>query len=117
MCGLTSRPRRTPAAPLVFDVKQLMQGRSIPCRYCTATKFICFWGELVDYKPWRRPVLLVLSILLTMGMFGLSWLIFFRPTAEVYLLISVPMALIGFLGCLVSVSGCDSCVVRLWGDV
>lgn len=86
-----------------------------PCPFCPATKAICFWGELRPYAPWRRWVLLACSVLLAVLFGGIMW--YFTTKLNWLLwLISVPMFPVSLLGIAVSISGCERCVVRLFGD-
>ena len=85
------------------------------CPLCPATGFICFWGELKPYAPWRRWVLLACSVLLAALFGGILW--FSSPELHwVLWVISVSMVLISGLGVATSVVGCERCVVRLYGD-
>ena len=87
-----------------------------PCRFCPVTRFICFWGEINPYAPWRRSVLLVCSLLLTALYAGVMW--FYGGEMNLFLwLISVPMLLVSLLGIAASLAACERCVVRLYGDV
>lgn len=86
-----------------------------PCRYCAATRTICFWGEIRQYEPWRRTVCLWCSIALTILFGGVSFLIGTRPPWILWLL-TVPMLLVSLLGILVALNGCERCVVRMYGD-
>ncbi len=76
--------------------RQYAMPQTSPCTFCPATKFICFWGELRPYAPWRRWVLLACSVLLTILFGGIIWF-FTEKLNWILWLISVPMFLISLL--------------------
>ena len=92
-----------------------MPAATPPCPFCPATRFICFWGEINVYAPWRRLVLLVSSVLLAALFGGIMWFLTSEPNLFLWL-VSVPMFLVSLLGIAASLAGCQKCVVRLYGD-
>ena len=83
------------------------------CIYCKVTQSVCYWGELVSYKPWRRPALCLMSVAVLLGVVACHW---YLPVPAFWWLLTIPLGALGVLGMLVSVFGCSACVVRLWGD-
>lgn len=86
------------------------------CMYCKPVQRIAFWGALPEAR-WKRPVLLLLSVLLGGGIAWLTWRLHGDPKYTYFPLLSVPLAILTFLGLLVSINGCNACVARLMGDV
>ena len=86
-----------------------------PCPFCPATRFICFWGEINVYAPWRRLVLLGASILMAALFGGIMW--FFASELNwLWWFLCIPMFLVSLLSIGASLVGCERCVVRLYGD-
>ncbi len=87
----------------------------MPCAYCKTVNTICYWGPMPE-KPWKRPVLLVLSILGTVGFGAILWLAWSKPPNLVVILLVVALVVLFTLGTLVSLKGCTACVARLFGS-
>jgi hypothetical protein len=90
---------------------------SAACHLCSTTRFICFWGELRPYRPWRRVSLLICSLAIACGIAALFHFFFGRPGNWFVWAIAAVMFPISILGMLAAIWGCNSCVVRLHGDV
>ena len=86
------------------------------CRCCGIVKTVCFWGELTKYKSWKRTFLFVASLPLAVGMCVLLIISFGNSKAWGLWLFGVPLLIFFSLGFLVSVIGCNKCVVRIFGD-
>lgn len=86
------------------------------CPYCKAINTICFWGPRPEAK-WKRPALLVVSVLLAVGFGVLAWWLVQRPDSVAIAIISGLLSLAGALGVAVSTHGCNACVARLFGEV
>ena len=81
------------------------------CAYCRTTELICFWGELRPYRAWRRWVLFGCSLIIIAFFAWLLAYFFDHPNAWTLWLIGLPMLLVSILGIVVSLSGCERCVV------
>lgn len=89
-----------------------------PCIYCALTKRICFWGMLVEYRPWRRGALLALSAsLIAFLLFVIGLAVSQDPIRLDVLILTIPLLLLSILPIPVAIHGCNDCVVRLWGNV
>ena len=86
------------------------------CIYCKPVQRIALWGPRPEAN-WKRPILLVCSILLGGGFAYLTWLLRYDPRYAYFPLLSVPLAFLGGLGMLVSINGCNACVARLFGEI
>jgi len=87
-----------------------------PCRLCPAVQFVCFWGELRPHAKWRRWVVLISASIFAIGIPPLLWFSASNPNAWGLWLFAVPLFLFSILGLLGAIWGCDSCVIRLYGD-
>jgi hypothetical protein len=87
------------------------------CAFCGTTRFICFWGELQPYRRWRRASLFLLSVALVGGIGTLFYFFVSHGDNWILWLVGLPGLLLALLGVFVSLWGCESCVVRLHGDV
>jgi hypothetical protein len=88
-----------------------------PCALCPITRFICFWGELRPYATWRRVVVLLCGLLGVVGIGTLFWYFATREDAWSLWVFGAPFFLFFALGVVGAAWGCNSCVVRLYGDV
>ena len=85
------------------------------CRYCSVVNAVCFWGPMPE-KRWKRPGLLVVSLLLGGGFsiaLALTWSNGIHPLVAALVVALVSACL---LGVLVALKGCDACVARLFGN-
>lgn len=86
------------------------------CIYCKPVRRIAFWGPRPE-AGWKRPVLLLSSVVLGGGFAWLTWLLHGDPRYTYFPLLSVPLGALGLLGLLVSINGCNACVARLTGEM
>jgi hypothetical protein len=90
------------------------------CQYYSVVAKVAWWGPR-RVARWKRPVLLICSLLggfLCVGvlwMFRDRWVVWGR--ADIVLALWGLMMLLCILGVAVSWRGCDSCVARLTGDL
>jgi hypothetical protein len=87
----------------------------MPCTYCKTVNTICFWGAMPE-KTWKRPALLILSVVGAVGFGALLWLSLIDATNVLFIALSMLLAAASLLGILVSLQGCDACVARLFGS-
>ena len=87
-----------------------------PCSYCKVINKICFWGPRPE-AMWKRPALLLFSVLLVVGFGVLAWWLVQRPDNGLIVILSSLLSLVGALGVAVSMRGCNACVARLFGEV
>jgi len=66
-------------------------------------------------RPWKRPTLFAVSALIGSGFFALGWLAEDNQDMGEVAAVVIGM-LIGLIGAVVAVFGCDKCVARLFGD-
>lgn len=88
----------------------------MPCAYCKTVNRLCFWGPRAE-AGWKRPVLLLCSLILALGFGALIWLFRDRVDALHFLVLAGIIALAGIIGIFVSLRGCNACVARLFGEV
>jgi hypothetical protein len=67
-------------------------------------------------KKWKRPVLLVLSLVGAIGFGALLWLAWTKATLG-FGLLAIALTAVFLLGVAVSLNGCNACVARLFGSV
>lgn len=87
------------------------------CAYCPIVKRVSFWGERTTYAPWKRTVVFIIAAFFVLGISAVLWLGWSRPNMWAFALIGVPLLLVMALGAIVAIWGCNSCVVRMYGDV
>lgn len=86
------------------------------CPTCKVINLICFWGDQPE-KKWKRPTLLLLSIVLLLSGSYFS-LVSEHPSSQnplIFFLASI-LAIFCLLGVFVSLVGCDRCVARILGN-
>ncbi len=88
----------------------------ISCPYCKTVNAICFWGPMPE-KPWKRPVLLVTSILGGAGFGFILWLAWSKATSAFFLLLAALLVALSVLGAFVALRGCNACVARFFGSL
>ena len=86
------------------------------CPYCPTVNKLCFWGARPE-RPWKRPVLLVLALLLSGGSGALLWMLRDRPNYLLFAAVGGLFLMASILSVLVALHGCDACVARLFGEV
>lgn len=87
----------------------------MPCNCCKPVNAICFWGPRRE-AMWKRPALLVASLVLAFGFGALAWYAMLRPDGSALAVLASITALMGIAGFIVSVAGCDACVARVLGQ-
>jgi hypothetical protein len=87
-----------------------------PCPTCRIVKTVCFWSPF-KVASWKRPALLILSILFMGGLLAVA--IFAKiPAGAVWpWLLLAFLSGLGLLGLVVAVRGCLTCVSRLFGGI
>jgi hypothetical protein len=104
------------ARPLSFTVRGRLAAEP-HCQFCSIVAKVAWWGPL-RVAPWKRPVLLICSLLLGFlcaGVLWNRWVVWGR--VDIVLALWGLMMLLCILGVAVSWRGCDSCVARLTGDL
>lgn len=102
--------------PLSSIVRPHKQQIRMPCAYCKTVNTICFWGPMPE-KPWKRPVLLVLSVVGAAAIGAILWLAWSKASSMVILLLAVLLFALCVLGTLVALAGCKACVARIFGSL
>jgi hypothetical protein len=91
-----------------------------PCGYCAMIDRIAFWGLQWPIRRWKRPVLLIVSLVMTIGSLALIVFAFTMPIpsgdSPWGAILAVPFVPLGILGLVVSLRGCDVCVAKLFGS-
>ena len=100
--------------PLNFTVRGRMLAET-HCRYCSLVTKVAFWGSRRE-ASWKRPVLLIASLIGTVGCAAVLW-VFRGRWVNVALVLWGVLMLYCILGVVVSINGCNSCVARLAGDL
>lgn len=90
--------------------------KSRHCPYCKLISFLCFWGPR-KATPGNRIWLFLLSLLFTVLLLRLCWLIEDLDDFAGYQLALLPFVLMAALGLLVALHGCKACVARLFGNL
>ncbi len=88
----------------------------MPCAYCKTVNIMCFWGPMPE-KRWKRPILLLLSLLGAAGFGSLLWLAWSKATSLLFVVPAALLVAMSVLGILVALNGCNACVARLFGSV
>ena len=91
------------------------QGTTMSCNCCKSVNAICFWGPRRE-AAWKRPVLLVCSLVLAFGVGALGLYATSRPDGLTFVVLAFFVVLLGIAGLLVSIAGCDACVARVLGE-
>jgi hypothetical protein len=93
-----------------------MRHANTPCGYCKSVASIGFSRPRPE-KPWKRPVLLVVSCVSMLCFAGA--IAYFLPELPHPLLFAVLLMFIAIslFGLAVAVKGCDACVSRLLGSL
>jgi hypothetical protein len=79
---------------------------------------LSFSGERRPYEPWRRAALVLVCAALLVASLTLIWVLVPRsdPTAVFLRVVCVAFTPLFALGIAAGVRGCNSCVVRLYGE-
>lgn len=84
------------------------------CLYCHVIKYVSL-GDPPPTKKWKRPLLLVAGLALTVCTVMALQFAWERSGAAFFAAISSIVMLLGLFGIAVSFRGCDICVARYLG--
>jgi hypothetical protein len=84
------------------------------CLYCKAVQFISI-GEPPPVKTWKRPLLLVAGVAMTMCTVMAMHFAWERTGATFFAAVTALIMIIALLGVAISFRGCDNCVARFLG--
>ena len=84
------------------------------CLYCKLVQLVSI-GEPPPVKTWKRPLLLVAGIALTVCMVMALNFAWDRPRASFFAAVSCLLMMMALLGVAISFRGCDLCVARFLG--
>ncbi len=91
-----------------------MHSRCKNCLYCSLVQYVSL-GEPPAKKGWKRPVLAVAGLALTVStVMGLRFA-WERADGMFFATVSVILMMIALLGLVISLRGCDDCVARFLG--
>jgi hypothetical protein len=103
---------RFPAKPA--GTVRAMQSRCKTCLYCSLVQYMSL-GDPPPVKGWKRPVLAVAGLALTISTVMALRFAWERTGALFFATVSVILMMIALLGVAISVRGCDHCVARYLG--
>ena len=84
------------------------------CLYCHVVQYVSL-GDPPPIKTWKRPLLLVAGVALTICTVLALQFAWERAGATFFAAITSVVMLIGLLGVAISFRGCDTCVARYLG--
>ena len=84
------------------------------CLYCHVVQYVSL-GEPPPVKSWKRPLLLVAGLALTVCTVLAMRFAWERAGATFFAAVTVLVMLIALLGVAISFRGCDNCVARFLG--
>lgn len=84
------------------------------CLYCKLVQFVSI-GEPPPIKSWKRPLLLVAGIALTVCTVMALHFAWERTGATFFAAVTCLLMMIALLGVAISFRGCDACVARFLG--
>ena len=90
------------------------KGHKAGCLYCKMVQMVSI-GEPPPVKTWKRPLLLVAGIGLTVCTVMAMHFAWERAGATFFAAVTALVMIIGLLGVAISFRGCDSCVARFLG--
>ena len=72
----------------------------------------------MPHRKWKRPILLLLSIIGLIGA-GALFIVYENPSTsnKFTIVLALACGLLLLLGLVVSIIGCDKCVARIFGDI
>lgn len=91
-----------------------MHSKCKNCVYCSLVQYVSL-GEPPAVKGWKRPVLAVAGVALTVSTVMALRFAWERPDAMFFATVSVILMMIAVLGFVISLGGCDVCVARYLG--
>jgi hypothetical protein len=84
------------------------------CLYCKPVQFFSI-GEPPPVKGWKRPVLLVAGMVLTVSTVLAMHFAWERAGATFFAAVTALVMIIALVGVAISFRGCDACVARFLG--
>ena len=95
-----------------------MENTVSSCGLCRVVRNLSFSGQRQPYEPWRRAALVFVCSVLLVGSATLLWVIAARPdyTAVFLRVVCIAFSPLFVLGIVAGARGCNSCVVRLYGE-
>ena len=84
------------------------------CLYCNVVQLVSL-GAPPPVKGWKRPLLLVAGIALTVCTVMAMRFAWERAGATFFAAVTALVMIIGLLGVAISFRGCDTCVARFLG--
>jgi len=84
------------------------------CLYCKAVQFVSI-GEPPPIRTWKRPLLLVAGVAMTVCTVMAMRFAWERADATFFAAVTALVMIIALLGVAISFRGCDSCVARFLG--
>ncbi len=84
------------------------------CLYCKVVQLVSI-GEPPPVKSWKRPLLLVAGLALTVSTVLALQFAWDRADASFFAAVSCLLMMLALLGVAISFRGCDSCVARFLG--
>jgi len=84
------------------------------CLYCKPVQFFSI-GEPPPIKGWKRPVLLVAGMVLTVSTVLALHFAWERAGATFFAAVTALVMIIALVGVAISFRGCDACVARFLG--
>jgi len=91
-----------------------MHSRCKSCLYCGLVNYMTL-GDPPPVTKWKRPVLLVAGIALTVSTVLALRFVWERPDGMFFASVSALLNIIALLGVAIAVRGCDACVARYLG--
>lgn len=91
-----------------------MHSRCKNCLYCNLVQYMSL-GDPPAVKGWKRPVLAVAGLALTVSTVMALRFAWERTDAMFFATVSVILMIIALLGLVISLRGCDHCVARYLG--
>lgn len=91
-----------------------MHSRCKNCLYCHVTQYVSL-GDPPPVKNWKRPLLFVAGIALTVSTVMALQFAWERAGATFFAAITTIVMGLGLLGVAISFRGCDVCVARYLG--
>jgi hypothetical protein len=91
-----------------------MHSRCKNCLYCNLVQYVSL-GEPPPVHGWKRPVLAVAGVALTVCTVLALRFAWERTDAMFFAEVSVILMIIALLGVAISLRGCDHCVARYLG--
>jgi hypothetical protein len=91
-----------------------MHSRCKTCLYCRLVQYVSL-GEPPPIKGWKRPLLRVAGLALTVCTVLALRFAWEKPDAVFFAMVSSILMMMALLGVAISFRGCDACVARYLG--